>query len=255
MIHYPTGPQRANLGCGLKGIAPMIHILFPLAALHRAMAGNLQRRERLLEVLQRRGDVSDEAVIAALEAVPREAFLPADLHAHAYDDTPLPIGQGQTISAPHMVAIMAQALQVGQGQRVLEIGGGCGYHAAVLAHLVGPHGHIWSVERLPGLAAQARANLSALGLDQRVTVVVADGSLGYPEQAPYDRISVACAAPAVPPALLEQLSQEGILLVPTGTGVQRLLRVRRKGAQTTTEDLGGCVFVPLVGRQGFGSKG
>jgi protein-L-isoaspartate(D-aspartate) O-methyltransferase len=183
--------------------------------------------------------------------VQREEFVPAVVQQAAYADHPLDIGHGQTISAPHMVAIMVEAMRAKEGQRVLEVGGGSGYHAAVMAHVVGSDGHVFTVERLESLADRARASLEAAGLSDRVTVVVGDGSCGLPEYAPYDRISVACAAPEVPEPMLRELSDRGRLLIPVGgLYVQELTRITRVGTKFRKEGLGGCVFVPLVGKCG-----
>lgn len=195
------------------------------------------------------GVVRDERVRAALERIPRERFLPDDARRDAYVDAPLPIGAGQTISAPHMVAMMAEALELQPGHRVLEVGGGSGYHAAVLAALVAPGGRVVSVEVVPSLAAAARRALAAVDPALPVEVVVGDGSRGHVAGAPYDRISVACAAPRVPPPLIEQLAPDGILVIPVGPpDVQELLRVRKDGA---TAPLCLVRFVPLVGAFGY----
>lgn len=184
--------------------------------------------------------------------VPREQFLPENLIESAYVDTPLPIGQGQTISAPHMVAIMVEQLGLEPGQRVLEVGAGSGYHAAVCAEVVGPEGHVYTVERITQLAAFAEENLRRTGYADTVTVVLADGSRGYPEKAPYDRIFVAAGAPDIPKPLEEQLADGGRLLVPVGgRAYQDLIRVERRGGGLSKENLGGCVFVPLVGEHGY----
>jgi protein-L-isoaspartate(D-aspartate) O-methyltransferase len=196
--------------------------------------------------------ISSERVGRAMLAVRRELFVPEDLQVASYSDHPLDIGHGQTISAPHMVAIMVEAMDAADGQRVLEVGGGSGYHAAVIAEAIGPEGHVYSVERVEPLASRARRNLDAAGLSDRVTVMVGDGSCGWPEHSPYDRISVACAAPAVPDPMRADLADGGKLLIPAGSRfVQELLRVTRRGDDFKVERLGGCVFVPLVGRCGY----
>ena len=185
-------------------------------------------------------------------AVKREEFMPESIRYAAYADRPQDIGQGQTISAPHMVAIMVEAMRAKEGQRVLEIGGGSGYHAAVMAHVVGGSGHVFTVERIESLAERARVNLGTAGLSDRVTVVLGDGSCGWQEFAPYDRISVACAAPDVPEPMMMQLSDGGMLLIPVGGRyVQELTRITRVGTKFRREGLGGCVFVPLVGKCGY----
>lgn len=208
--------------------------------------GRLQMVERL--ALQ--GLLHDPFVARAMERVPREAFVPPELLREAFIDAPVPIGEGQTLSAPHMVALMAQALDARPGHRILEVGGGSGYHAAVLAHLVAPTGRVVSVERLPGLARRARETLAPLRLP--VEVRVADGSEGWPAEAPYDRISVAAAAPALPPPLVEQLAPGGLLVIPVGSpDLASLLRVRRTRDGLHEESLGPVRFVPLVGKHGF----
>ena len=210
-------------------------------------AGDGQRA--LLDTLRERGLLDDPRVGAAMEAVPRQAFVPPHLHTEAHVDAPLPIGGGQTISAPHRVAIMAAAVDARPGDRVLEVGGGSGYHAAVLAHLVQPGGSVVSMEVRPELAAAARANLTRLPAPLPIDIVVGDGSRGFPERAPFDRISVACGAPEVPPPLVEQLSEGGVLVIPVGgLETQELLRVRKDGRR---EPLGPVRFVPLVGEFGF----
>lgn len=201
--------------------------------------------------LQDSGYVRSQRVADAMLAVPRHLFLPEGLRDQAYLDTPLHIGEGQTISAPHMVAIMVEALDLRPGQKVLEVGGGSGYHAAVMAELVRPGGKVYSVERISSLVRAAKNNLSSAGYADTVEVIEADGTKGLPEHAPYDRISVAAAAPHVPEPLREQLADEGRLLVPVGgMWYQDLAMVTRKKNRYATENLGGCVFVPLIGEHG-----
>jgi protein-L-isoaspartate(D-aspartate) O-methyltransferase len=190
-----------------------------------------------------------ESVIDAMSRVPRELFVPDHLVIRAYDDTPLPIAHNQTISAPHMVAIMCDLLDMREGMTVLEVGGGSGYHAAVMANLVGPQGHIYSVERIAELAGLARKNLESARI-KNVTVIEADGSIGLPEHAPYDRISVAATAPYIPEPLKQQLKIGGKMVLPVGRNYQELLLVTRKNGFVTEEKMG-VVFVPLIGEQGF----
>ena len=204
-------------------------------------------RENLIEDL--RGLVS-QSVIMAISRVPREFFVPEDLERKAYDDTPLPIGLNQTISAPHMVAIMSQLLDLLPGMKVLEVGGGSGYHAAVMAVLVGPKGHIYSVERKPELVILARRNLEKANI-ANVTIIEADGSLGLAEHAPYDRISVAAAAPQIPESLKQQLNVGGKMVLPVGRDRQVLLLVTRKDNGFEVEEKMGVIFVPLIGVEGF----
>jgi len=205
------------------------------------------RREDLLQGM--RGRINDR-VIEAMARVPRGIFLPEQLRSHAYDDSPQPIGWGQTISAPHMVAIMCDLLELEEGMTVLEVGGGSGYHAAVMADLVGPTGVIYSIERIPELVTVARENLLKARV-LNVVMIEGDGSLGLPEHAPYDRISVAATAPKVPEPLKQQLkSPGGKMIIPVGTGYQELVLVTRKNGFSTEERMG-VVFVPLIGEHGF----
>jgi len=203
-------------------------------------------KEQLLGSLQ--GNVK-ESVIRAMSHVPRELFLPDALQSRAYEDTPLPIGQCQTISAPHMVAIMCDLLDLQPGMTVLEVGGGSGYHAAVMAEMVGPNGWIYSVERKPQLVAAAKRNLQRTGI-KNVTIIEADGSLGLPEHAPYDRISVAASAPQVPEPLKQQLKVGGKMVLPVGRDYQGLYLVTRKNGFSIEEKMG-VIFVPLIGKEGF----
>lgn len=204
--------------------------------------------------LRGRGLAFSERVEEALLKVPRHLFVPENVRSQAYRDTPLPIGDGQTISAPHMVAVMAEALDLREGQKVLEIGAGSGYNAAVMAELVGTTGRIITLERHPSLAEKAGKVLLEAGYSN-IQVVVGDGSLGYPEEAPYDRISVTCGAPRVPGPLADQLKDGGTMLIPVGgLEYQSLLRVRKEGGRMQTEDLGSVVFVPLIGEKGYRSQ-
>ena len=206
-------------------------------------------RQHMVEVDLAGRDIADPQVLAAMERVPRHLFVD-DAHAgQAYDDRALPIGQGQTISQPYIVAFTAQALSVAPGDRVLEVGTGSGYAAAVLAELGTT---VITVERDPDLASTARSRLDALGYGQ-VEVVRGDGSTGRPERAPFDAITVAAAAPPVPEPLVTQLRVGGRLVVPVGDSRsgQNLFRVVRTGEGTEVEDLLPVTFVPLVGRAGW----
>lgn len=209
-------------------------------------------RDRLVSSLLRTGYIVTPGVERAMRSVPREEFVPPDLREAAYMDTPLPIGDGQTISAPHMVAIMAERLELRPGMKVLEIGAGSGYHAAVAAELVRPGGSVHTVERIALLAAFAAENLRRTGYSDTVTVVVGDGSKGLQEHAPFDRIFVACGAPDIPVPLTDQLADGGLMLIPVGDrGYQNLVRVERKGKNLIKTNEGGCVFVPLIGEHGY----
>lgn len=200
----------------------------------------------LIEELRHHG--ISERVLAAMKSVPRHLFVPVREQGDAYIDTPLPIGRGQTISAPHMVAIMCDLLDIRDGMNVLEIGAGSGYHAAVMAVLAGS-GHIYTVERIESLALSARENLKKAGIEN-VTVIVEDGTLGLPGFAPYDRISVAAASPEILETLTDQLKTGGKLIIPVGKTYQELYLVTKTNG-LKREAKGGVVFVPLVGKKGF----
>jgi protein-L-isoaspartate(D-aspartate) O-methyltransferase len=204
------------------------------------------QKNRLIDELRFRG--TSERVLDSMRRVPRHLFVPEREQRNAYVDYPLPIGWGQTISAPHMVAIMCDLLDIQDGMKVLEIGAGSGYHAAVMGELAGT-GHVYAVELIEGLALFARENLKKAGISN-VTVLVEDGSLGLPGFAPYDRISVACAAPEIPDTLTEQLKPEGKLVIPVGKYIQELYLVTKING-LKKEAKGGVVFVPLVGKKGF----
>lgn len=211
-----------------------------------------EERRKLVKGLERHGYVTDARVLEAMEKVPRHEFLPPDVRGLAYIDSPIPIGQGQTISAPHMVGMMLQALDLRPGHKVLEIGAGSGYHAALMGELVRPAGKVWTVERIEELGRTAAATIERLGYGDVVEVVIADGSNGLEEHAPYDRITVAAAAPAVPRPLEEQLADGGRMLVPVGgRGYQDLVLVTRRGDRMERTEMGGVVFVPLIGRHGY----
>jgi protein-L-isoaspartate(D-aspartate) O-methyltransferase len=209
-------------------------------------------REAMVQRLLEQRVVREPRVMEAMRRVPRHVFMPGD-EARAYEDRPQGIGKGQTISAPHMVAIMAEALDARPGMRVLEVGAGSGYHAAVVTELIAPGGKVWSVERFPDLATRARTNLRRAAYDEhRVEVVIGDGSEGWAPAAPYDRAYLTCAAPSAPPPILSQVKADGVLLAPIGDRRgQQLVRFTKTPAGLRVEDLGGCVFVPLIGKYGF----
>ena len=202
------------------------------------------RREMVRAQLKAR-DITDEAVLAVMERVPRHLFVPESERFRAYADHPLPIGLRQTISQPYIVAYMTQALQVEEGDRVLEIGTGSGYQAAVLSHLAA---EVYSIEILPALAEQAGERLSVLGYDN-VRVRAGDGYFGWPEHAPFDGIMVTAAPDHVPPRLVEQLAPGGRLVMPVGESYQELIRITRdEGGETALERLLPVRFVPMTGR-------
>jgi protein-L-isoaspartate(D-aspartate) O-methyltransferase len=203
---------------------------------------------RMVDEQLRGRDIMDQRVLAAMERVPRELFVPPDLRRRAYDDAALPIGWGQTISQPYMVARIVEELGLDGDERVLDVGTGSGYQAAVLAQLAA---EVHSIERIPELAEQARRNFEAAGVEN-VEVHEGDGSRGLPEHAPYDAIAVAAAAPGFPHALYEQLTSGGRLVVPVGgRRGQRLEVIVRSPEGPAVLRSVPCRFVPLVGEEGF----
>ena len=206
------------------------------------------RLKRMVDAQLRGRDIADERVLHAMEEVPREVFVPQELRRRAYDDAALPIGAGQTISQPYMVARILQELGLDGDERILDVGTGSGYQAAVLSRLAD---EVHSIERIPELADQATRNLEAAGIDN-VEVHVGDGSLGDPEHAPFDGIAVAAAAPGFPTALYEQLKVGGRLVVPVGRRQgQRLEVIVRSPEGPAVIRSVPCRFVPLVGEEGF----
>jgi len=214
----------------------------------RAQPDLRAERLRMVDDQLRGRDIVDERVLAAMGRVPRELFVPEGERHRAYADAALPIGHGQTISQPYMVARICEALALSGGERVLDVGTGSGYQAAVLAELgAGVH----TIERIPELAEQARENLAAAGYEQ-VHVHVGDGTLGLPEQAPFEAIAVAAAAPGLPSQLYDQLEPRGRLVVPVGgRWGQRLEVIVRSPEGPAIVRSVPCRFVPLVGQEGF----
>jgi protein-L-isoaspartate(D-aspartate) O-methyltransferase len=207
------------------------------------MNGAERARARMVARQLRRRGIADERVLEAMGRVPREAFVPAELAAHAYDDAALPIGDGQTISQPYIVAAMCELLELDGSEHVLDVGTGSGYAAAVLDELAGS---VVSIEVVPQLAERARAVLRATG-HGRVEVRVGDGRLGVPDRAPFDAIAVAAATDAVPAPLLAQLVTDGRLVAPVGgSGGQRLVRLRKTEHGVEETRSVACRFVPLV---------
>ncbi len=197
--------------------------------------------------LERRG-IKDERVLEAMRTVPRHEFVPEAVTEMAYQDHPLPIGYGQTISQPYMVALMSEEMELSGIQRVLEVGTGSGYQAAILSCLAK---EVITVERVPELAVLASERLKRLGYEN-VEVITGDGSIGYEDGAPYDGIMVTAGAPGIPEALKSQLGEMGLLVIPAGSSfMQSLIKIRRKGDRYSEAHLTGCVFVPLIGEQGW----
>jgi protein-L-isoaspartate(D-aspartate) O-methyltransferase len=206
------------------------------------MSGEARKIRLIMEL--RRSGVTDTRVLSAIERVPRELFVPEPFADQAYENTALPIGQGQTISQPLVVALMSQALEVGERMKVLEIGTGSGYQAAVLAKLCR---RVYTVERFKPLLAEAERRFKALKV-HNITAIAGDGARGWPEQAPFDRILVTAAAERVPTTLLAQLAEGGVMVLPVGPqgGDQEVLRIRKTEGRPQTERLFPVRFVPLV---------
>lgn len=220
-----------------------------------------EKRRRAVEALRSEGVLHDGHIARAMMAVPRELFLRTEEMPYAYVDSPLPIGHGQTTSALHMTALFCEYAEMKLGQKVLEVGSGCGYMSCVYAEVVAPSdqpervwGHVWSVEIIQGLAEFAKLNVEKAGYASRVTVVHGDASVGLSEHGSYDVIIVTSAAPDIPSPLEEQLNPGGVLLIPIGSPhfFQELFRVRKAdNRKLTRENLGGVAFVPLRGRLGW----
>lgn len=204
-------------------------------------------RQRMVERLRQKG-IRDERVLAAMATVPRHLFVEEALWHRAYEDHALPIGYGQTISQPYMVALMTELLRVQPGERVLEIGAGSGYQTAILAVL---GAEVYAVERIPELAQRAQARLEALGITT-ARVRASDGTLGWPEAAPFDAILVAAGSPAIPRPLVDQLIVGGRLVIPVGDETQQdLVRLWKGETENKIEYHGGCIFVKLIGAHGW----
>jgi len=217
--------------------------------------------DELIRRLRNTGYLSTDEMERAVRAVPREEFVHPSNREYAYRDTPLSIGLGQTISAPHMCVIMCEGLKLRPGHKVLEVGAGSGYHAALCAEMIAPtssptQGHVYTIEIVKGLIEFAKNNLERTGYSDRVTLIHGDGGLGLPEYAPFDRILVAAAAPTIPEPLIDQLAPGGIMLIPIGgRGLfQELLMIEKdKDGKISHRNWGGVAFVPLTGK--FGSGG
>lgn len=217
----------------------------------RTLVNNLKNRDYPV--------LTKSEVIKAMLKVPRHLFVPQDAESSAYIDSPLSIGAGQTISAPHMNAMMCEYLELKEGDKILEVGTGSGYHAALCAEIVAPidsknPGHVYTIERHKELVEKAKSNLRNTGYEKYVTVIHGDGTLGYPKEAPYDKILVTAASPKkIPPPLRRQLKNGGILCIPAGSKSfgQDLYIIRRNGDNYDSKRITGVRFVPLVGRFGF----
>jgi protein-L-isoaspartate(D-aspartate) O-methyltransferase len=217
---------------------------------HKGKMWDNEINKRLLMVenqLKSRG-IADQNVLSAMSKIPRHLFIPPEKSDCAYDDGPLSIGEGQTISQPYIVALMTQCLQIGENEKILEIGTGSGYQMSILLELTR---NVYSMERLPSLAQKARKNLTALG-HKDLQIRVGDGTCGWSEEAPFDGIIVTSGAPDVPPALKQQLAEGGRLVIPAGSRyTQTLYTITRKGNTFHQEEITPCVFVPLIGKHGW----
>lgn len=214
------------------------------------------RRVQLVEYLKHLGVIKSKNVEEAFLTIPREHYIPDNLKEYAYQDTPLPIGFGQTISAPHMVAIMTEELMLEPDHKVLEIGTGSGYQASILAHIISKGcGHVYTIERIPELAQKALTNISkaAPNLLEYTTIYIGDGTKGLPELAPYDRIVVTAAAPKIPEPLLQQLALEGLMIIPVGSRYEQILQIitKDKHGNISITYSTPCIFVPLIGNYGW----
>ena len=210
-----------------------------------------EKREKLVDRLVRRNYITDKAVENALRNVPRHKFVPEEQREKAYIDRPLPIGSGQTISAPHMVGILVEKLSLDGDEKVLEIGGGSGYNATVVAEVL-EEGRVISIERIESLAEKARRNIEEAGYQDKIKVVVGDGSKGYEAEAPYDRVFLTAGAPKLPEPLINQLKDGGMIVGPVGGRRSQVLVVgKKRGDELIEEEWGRCAFVPLIGEHGF----
>lgn len=206
-------------------------------------------RQNMVEAQLRARGIRDERVLAAMAKVPRHLFVAEEYREQAYEDHPLPIGEGQTVSQPFIVALMLEALSLDGSEKVLEVGTGSGYLTALLAELAG---EVYSMERIDRLARSAEVVLESLGYSN-IRYFVGDGSLGLAEYAPFDAIVVSAAAPQIPQLPLEQLREGGRMVVPVGPADAQVLKlVRKQGGRAAVANLEGCRFVPLIGEQGYG---
>jgi protein-L-isoaspartate(D-aspartate) O-methyltransferase len=192
--------------------------------------------------------ITNTRILSAMQEIPRHLFIPPTYSASAYADAPLPIGNGQTISQPYIVALMTELLDPQPGDNILEIGSGSGYQAAILSTLVK---HVTTIERIPAVAELAKRNLAELGL-KNTSIVIGDGTQGYVRNAPYEGIIITAATPKIPPPLVEQLKDEGVLVAPVGgRDIQELVTLKKRGGAITSASHGGVRFVPLIGEYGW----
>jgi protein-L-isoaspartate(D-aspartate) O-methyltransferase len=212
----------------------------------------IEEKEKLISYLVKEGILKTPEIINAFYKVAREEFVLEEYREHSYADVPLPILYSQTISQPTTVAIMTEALEPKRGNKILEIGAGSGYQAAILAEIVKEEGKVYTIERIKELVDFARKNIEKVGY-KNVEVILGDGSIGLKEKAPFDRIIVTACAPKIPNSLIEQLKDNGIIVIPTGAimQLQHLLKIKKEGKKLRKEDLGFFAFVPLIGKEGF----
>jgi protein-L-isoaspartate(D-aspartate) O-methyltransferase len=205
-----------------------------------------ESKNNLIAELRLEG-IKDEKVLGAFSEIPRHLFVPKEMFNESYHNVALPIGYGQTISQPYTIAVMLEALELKPGDKVLEVGTGSGYNAALIGHIIGRKGKLFTTEIVPELAEESKKKLSNLNI-KNVKVVVCDGSLGYDKEKPYDKIIVTAACREIPPRLLEQLRNNGVLVAPVGhTYEQEMLKVKKVGKKLDVKNLGFFVFVPLKG--------
>lgn len=210
---------------------------------------SVARKRMIAEQIIKRG-ISDRRVLDVMSQMPRHLFVDEGMKNQAYSDAPLPIGEGQTISQPYIVALMTQALALTGNEKILEIGTGCGYQTAILSKLAG---QVYTIERVASLAMPARSRFKKMGL-KNIVMRVGDGSLGWPENTPFDRVLLTCAAPSLVETLLSQLNpHEGMMITPVAdkNDEQRLIRIVRQGSEYKKQDLGACRFVKLIGKNGY----
>jgi protein-L-isoaspartate(D-aspartate) O-methyltransferase len=248
MSHLTDVTPRA-LWVGLAGLATLLTAPVPVD--DRDQTVDRARRLGMVRTQIAARGVTDPAVLAAMRAVPRHRFVPEPLRPRAYDDTPLPIGDGQTISQPYVVAVMTAAIRPHRGMRVLEVGTGSGYQAAVLAACVG---EVDSIEVIPALGRRAGSLLKELGY-RNVQVRIGDGFDGWPERAPFDAVVLTAAPERVPQPLLDQLREGGRLVAPVGRGVQELVVITRTGRGVVTEVIDAVRFVPMTGKAAATKEG